>query len=243
MNKMRPLIGITSDYDKKGDIFKVPAYFIMENYISAVSEGGGIPVILPYTSNAKTLEDLIERIDGLLITGGDFDIDPAFYDEKPVDELGELNAKRTVFEMEIVRIALKKDMPVLGICGGEQLINVSGGGSLHQDIEVQAMGAFNHQQKIPKTETCHSIIIEPGTKLHSIFDCENIDVNSTHHQSIKKIGEGFVVNAKAEDGIIEGIESINHKFVVGVQWHPEFLYRREKRFKRLFEMFVQSCSE
>ena len=122
MSKWQPLIGVTSDYHKGGDIFKGPAYFIGENYISAVKKAGGIPIILPYSSDRKLVESLAERIDGILITGGNFDINPAFYEEDPINEIGELNNKRTTFEMEIARIALRTDTPVLGICGGEQQI-------------------------------------------------------------------------------------------------------------------------
>lgn len=240
---MKPIIGITPDYHKRGDIFKGSAYFIGENYISAVEDAGGIPIILPYRSGKKALEELLEKIDGILITGGNFDINPSFYGESVIDKIGVFNDRRTDFEMEIATIGFQLDISILGICGGEQLINVASGGSLYQDIETQVQAAFSHQQKTPKDEPCHSAIIEPGTKLHSILECTKIDVNSTHHQSIKKVGKGFIVNAKAEDGIIEGIESVQHKFVLGVQCHPEFLYQNEKRFKRLFEAFVQSCVE
>ncbi len=238
---MQPLIGITSDYQKNKDIFKDPAYFIGENYILAVKEAGGIPIIMPYSSDNIVIEELLERIDGLLITGGNFDINPAFYGEMPIEKTGKFNEKRTVFEMEITKTALKADKPILGICGGEQLLNVATGGSLFQDIETQVNGAKSHQQKIPKSDPYHPVNIEPGTKLHSILRCKTISTNSTHHQSIKKLGKNLAINAIAEDGIIEGIESINHRFILGVQWHPEYLYKKGKPFERLFKAFVQSC--
>ncbi|MFH2012048.1 MAG: gamma-glutamyl-gamma-aminobutyrate hydrolase family protein [Pseudomonadota bacterium] len=243
MNRWQPLIGITSDYHKGGNISKEPAYFIAENYISAVREAGGIPVVLTYCSDRKLVKSIADRIDGLLITGGNFDINPELYGESLVDKIGELNNERTAFEMEIAGVALKIDMSVLGICGGEQLLNVAAGGTLYQDIGAQVKGASDHKQKMPKSEMHHSVIVEPATKLHSILGCETIDVNSTHHQSVKKIGKGFIINAKSPDGIVEGIESENHRFILGVQWHPESLYRKEKRFGSLFEAFVKSCKK
>ncbi|MDY6856955.1 MAG: gamma-glutamyl-gamma-aminobutyrate hydrolase family protein [Thermodesulfobacteriota bacterium] len=238
---MKPLIGITSDYQRNEDIFKCPAYFISENYIMAVKEAGGIPIIMPYISDNTVVEELLERIDGLLITGGNFDINPEFYGEMPIEELGKFNEKRTAFEMEITKAALKADKPIFGICGGEQLLNVATGGSLFQDIETQVKKAQSHQQTAAKSEVYHPVHIQPSTKLYSILGCNTIKTNSTHHQSIKKIGRNLTINAIAEDGIIEGIESIDHTFILGVQWHPEYLYKKEKPFERLFKAFVQSC--
>ena len=238
---MEPLIGITSDFQRDKDIFKCPAYFISENYIMAVKEAGGIPIIMPYISDKIAIDELLERIDGLLIAGGNFDINPAFYGEMPIEKLGRFNEKRTAFEMEITKAALKADKPILGICGGEQLLNVATGGSLFQDIETQVNGAKNHQQKTPKSEPYHPVNIEPGTKLHSILGCNTIKTNSTHHQSIKKLGENLRINAIAEDGIIEGIESTHHRFILGVQWHPEYLYKKGKPYERIFKAFIQSC--
>ncbi len=238
---MQPLIGITSDFHKSEDTFRGPAYFIGVNYIRAVEEAGGIPLVLPYSSGRKAFKELVGRIDGILITGGCFDINPAFYGERPVDKIGELNEERTRFEIAVTKIALKSDMPLLGICGGEQLITVASGGSLYQDIESQVAGVSSHEQKTPKTEPYHPVMITPGTKLHSILGCEIMNVNSTHHQSVKEVGKGFVINAKAQDGIIEGIESVDHRFVLGVQWHPEFLYQRQRELRRLFETFIRSC--
>ena len=238
---MQPIIGITSDYHTAGPISSGSAYFIGVQYVSAVRDVGGVPVILPYISGREMLDNLLNRIDGLIIAGGNFDINPMFYGEEPIEEVGNIIEERTVFEIEIVRMALSRDLPLLGICGGEQLLNVVGGGDLYQDIERQIRGARNHQQKSPKNETFHSVQIEPGTQLRSILNCESIEVNSTHHQSVKRLGNGFKMNAKAEDGVVEGIESVHHRFALGVQWHPEFLYRRERRFKRLFEVFIGHC--
>ena len=243
MSAVQPIIGITSDYSSKGDIFKGPAYFVGINYILAIQEAGGIPVILPYSINSKIIEKLIERIDGLVITGGNFDISSEYYGEKPIIGTENLNEERTGFEIEMARIGMERDMPILGICGGEQLLNVAGGGSLFQDIETQVNGASQHQQKTPKSLPHHPVNIKPGTKLHFILGCNKINVNSTHHQSIKDVGKRFVINAKAEDGIIEGIESTENSFVIGVQWHPEFLYQKEKRFHKLFQRFIKSCNK
>ncbi|MDY7031477.1 MAG: gamma-glutamyl-gamma-aminobutyrate hydrolase family protein, partial [Thermodesulfobacteriota bacterium] len=134
---MLPIVGITSDCHKRGDIFKGPAYFIGKNYVSAVRDSGGVPIILPYSRDKRMHEELLKRIDGLLITGGNFDVNPMFYGEKPIQKIGKFIDERTVFEMEMAKMALRRDMPVLGICGGEQLLNVARGGSLYQDIQTQ----------------------------------------------------------------------------------------------------------
>src|SRR3989338_5688115 len=232
-----PLIGITSDYD---DSNEQPRFFIKRDYVSAIEEAGGIPLLLCPT-NESIISHFINLIDGLLISGGGFDIDPKFYGEKPHPKLGKTVPERTNFEIKLLKSAVEKRMPVLGICGGHQLINVYFGGTLYQDIPSQYSEKINHKQSTPSDIPYHKIEIHPSTRLSKITEADSGMVNSTHHQSIKKIGNGFNVSAVAEDGIIEAIESDNDDFIVGVQWHPERIYNKDFCSKNIFTEFIKEA--
>lgn len=232
----KPLIGITCDYD---EINGQPSFFLKKNYVSAVEDAGGIPILLCPVESKAAISRFINLIDGLLISGGGFDIDPRFYGERPHPELGKTIPERTEFEFGLLKSAVKKKMPVLGICGGHQLINVYFGGALYQDVKSQHKGAMNHKQSIPSDKPYHDIKIYPSTKLSKIIGADSIMVNSTHHQSIKKAADKFKVSAVAEDGIIEAIEYDSKAFIIGIQWHPENLYRNEPRFKKIFIEFIR----
>ncbi len=238
---MKPVIGVTPDFEERKE--KTEAhYFLRERYLTAVVKGGGIPLILPYIEDPAEVSLLVDRLHGLMLTGGAFDIDPSCYGEEWTVHKGRVKENRTRFEMEITRQALKRNLPILGICGGEQNINVALNGSLYQDIEAQKQGAFDHEQKKEKTETSHQVRIVPGTLLHRIIGEETLQVNSTHHQAVKDLGQGLRVNALAEDGVIEGVESERHAFVLGVQWHPEFLFERDRGCRRIFESFIHEAA-
>ncbi len=217
---MGPMIGLTADFDDAGAAAKDRRYFLHERYAAAVEAGGGVPLILPYVETPEGVARLLERLDGLIVTGGNFDIDPSYYGEGSQATPRTIKARRTGFEMEITRRALARDMPLLGICGGEQNLNVLLGGSLYQDIREQVPGALNHERK-GEAEPLHPVTVAPDTLLQSIVGTVTLHVNSSHHQAVKRPGEGLRVNARSEDGIIEGIESPAHRFVLGVQWHPE----------------------
>ena len=149
--------------------------------------------------------------------------------------------ERTKFELLISEKALKKNMPLLGICGGEQLLNVLYGGSLIQDIRMDSNTSINHEQTNPRNQTSHDVKIIQSTKLMKIIKKETIKVNSAHHQAVKKLGNGLITNAVAKDGIIEGIEDQNMNFCLGVQWHPEFLI--EKSDVQIYKSFLHASAE
>jgi putative glutamine amidotransferase len=238
--KMKPLIGVTSDFDVGKETSR-PNYFLYEPYISAIEQAGGLPLILPYIKGSEEAGLLLDRLHGLLLTGGDFDIDPSHYGEEWTVEKRAVNERRTRFEMEIARQALARDLPVLGICGGEQTINVALKGSLYQDILSQRQGANSHELGRGKSETLHKVEIVPETLLHRIVGEKTLKVNSTHHQSVKDLGDGLQINATAGDGVIEGIESVRHGFVLGVQWHPEALFENNPGCRKVFEAFVREA--
>ena len=177
-----------------------------------------------------------DLIDGILLTGGDFDIDPKLYNEKKDRSVNHLDKPRTNFEMKMAKLALKKNKPILGICGGQQLLNVALGGSLIQNIKKKDI---KHEQPQPRNKPSHSVFINTSSKLYKIVKKKEFKVNSAHHQAVKKIGKNLIINALASDGIIEGIELDNHKFFFGIQWHPEFLISNND--KKIFKAFIKAC--
>jgi len=234
-----PVIGITSDTANadRGDKGE-PLYVLAQRYVDAVVNAGAIPLILPPTPSSTAIRRLLARLDGLIISGGDFDIHPSYYGEKPIKALGNIKAARSDFELEIAAAALHQDLPVLGICGGAQAINVVLGGSLYQDIRAQLPNAQEHQQSRKAVKRGHRITIQPRTLLKKIVRRRHTEVNTTHHQAVKTIGRGLIANATAGDGIVEGIESSDHSFVIGVQWHPEVLAPRQLLQRRIFSALV-----
>jgi len=241
----RPLIGITADLSeapqRRFSASNESTIFLPRRYNRAVEMSGGIPLLLPFTASRALMRQYIDRLDGLVISGGAFDIHPSYYNEKPIKEIGAIKEERTKFELEMTRLALKRDLPLLGICGGAQAINVVLGGSLYQDIATQAPHAYQHVQGAKKEIGGHRVTIERGTRLEKILRRRSLEVNTTHHQAVKEIGNGLVVNATAEDGLIEGIESSQHSFVLGVQWHPEVLAPKHVAQRRIFSFFIESC--
>ena len=215
-----PIIGITLDFENNGGYSKFPWYAIRENYLTCLHMFGAIPFPLFHENSLNS--DFIGTLDGLVITGGDFDINPQFYSELS-DGSRNIKNKRTNFEIDIFNKFLETSKPILGICGGGQLMNVASGGDLIQDINQSIKTKIQHEQTNPKNQVSHSIIIQKNSKLHKITNSENIEVNSAHHQSIDNLGKNFISTAVAPDGIIEAIEHIKHRWCIGLQWHPEFL--------------------
>jgi putative glutamine amidotransferase len=245
MTGSSPLVGITADLSgipsDRNHSQSEPTFFLPQRYVSAVEQAGAIALILPANHAKRGLRRYMNLLDGLVISGGNFDIHPRYYGEKPINQLGIIKAQRTEFELELTTSALKRDLPVLGICGGAQAINVALGGSLYQDIAAQLPDAAEHQQSARKTVGGHRVQVQDGTRLHKIIGRQSLEVNTTHHQAIKKLGRGLVVNAVAGDGVIEGIESTQHGFVLGLQWHPEVLAPRQMLQQRIFLAFAAIC--
>jgi putative glutamine amidotransferase len=232
-----PLIGVTLDAEPAGGWSKLPWYAVRQNYLSAIAQAGGLPVALPH--EPELAEAYLERIDGLLVTGGAFDVDPALYDGGPAHATVSLKSGRTAFELAVTRGALARDIPVLGICGGEQLLAVAFGGTLIQHIPDSVADALAHEQPNPRTEPGHEIEVTAGTLLARIVGGHRMAVNSAHHQAVDRPGRGAVVNARAPDGVIEGIEHPGHRFALGVQWHPE--YAVDPADPRIFDAFVEAA--
>ena len=232
-----PVIGITLDHEEAGGYSKFPWYAVRENYCQAVRTAGGLPVLLPHA--ADDAEAYLEQIDGLAVTGGNFDVDPALFGDTDRHETVSLKENRTAFEVAITRGALARDMPVLGICGGQQLLNVVLGGTLIQHIPDEIDDALAHEQPNPRDEPGHRVEIVPGTLLHDIVGATEMNVNSAHHQAVKDVSSSVTIDARTSDGVVEGIEAPDERFCLGVQWHPEF--EIDPGDRRIFAAFVDAA--
>ncbi|MBS1068114.1 gamma-glutamyl-gamma-aminobutyrate hydrolase family protein [Gluconobacter cerinus] len=228
-----PLIGLTLDHEPggPGQFSRYPYHALRENYLTALSDAGGLPVCLGYVGNA---EAMVERLDALVITGGAFDVDPALYGEEP-HPLTTPRPMRTSAELALLRAALKRDIPVLGICGGMQLMAVNAGGTLIQHLPPE----LEHEQPNPRHEPGHTVSLVAGTRLARIADTEIMHVNSSHHQAVRTAGRAKI-SAVAADGVIEAIELDDAKFAIGVQWHPEFTLDPGDR--RLYAALVEAAA-
>jgi len=236
-----PIIGIVLDSETGGDgeYSKFPWYAVRRNYITAVANAGGLPLLLPVEMDLLHIYE--DDIDGLLIPGGNFDIHPSIYGDDGVHETVSTKDDRTQFEMSILQGALKRDLPILGICGGQQLLHVALGGKLIQHIPDEFPNALAHEQPNPRDEVGHDVQIVEGTLLHDIVGHTHIQVNSAHHQAVRSEHGGVKINAQAPDGVVEGIEATNLSFCLGVQWHPEFEITDADT--RIFAAFVEAARE
>ena len=237
MSTRPPTVGITLDWEQGGGYAKQPWYAMRENYAGCVTAAGGLPLMPPH--EPQLAGECAARVDALIVTGGDFDVDPALFGAATRHPKVTTKDRRTSFEFEVTKAALDRGLPVLGICGGQQLLNVVLGGTLIQHIPDEVDAPLAHEQPNPRTEPGHEVAVAPGTLLHRIVGSATMAVNSAHHQAVKDTGADVVVNATTSDGVIEGIESTVHDFCLGVQWHPEFAI--DPGDKKIFAAFVAAA--
>ncbi len=239
---MRPIIGIPAQADYREKSGR-PIYGNNRAYIHAVESAGGIPVLIPMLYDASLLEPLLDRLDGLLLSGG-VDIQPIRYHEEPHPLLDAVDEPLDELEFAVTAWALQRDMPVLGVCRGMQLLNIALGGSLYQDIAAQCPGSMKHSRReLPRNTLIHNIHIEAGSVMENVLGANEIWINSLHHQAVKEPGKGVRISGRAEDGIAELMEVEGYRFVLGIQGHPEELYTIEPACARLFAVFVKACSD
>jgi putative glutamine amidotransferase len=216
---VRPLIAITTTI-WPGGYLQLPRVQLDAAYLSAVEAAGGTPLLLTPGHGPAATADLLERVDGLLLSGGE-DVEPARYGQTAIPEVEETNPARDDAELRAVSVALRRRIPILGVCRGMQLLNVACGGTLIQDIPSQRGGDILHQQPVPVGERWHGARVEPGSQLAEALGLEELRINSFHHQAVDVLGQGLRATAWAEDGIVEGLEGTAHPWLLGVQWHPE----------------------
>ncbi|HKY70495.1 MAG TPA: gamma-glutamyl-gamma-aminobutyrate hydrolase family protein [Nitrospira sp.] len=241
---MKPLIGVTPDFnagDRKEWGGQEPTYFLRARYIRAIEDLGGIPIVLPLVADLGARRRLLTQIDGLVLTGSGPDLAPELYGERQRYKFRVMSQRRATFELEMAQLARAADVPLLGICGGMQALNVAFGGSLYQDIDSQRPRPLRHRQALPATQLSHAVKVAPKSLLGRIVKTGTMRVNSSHHQSVKEVAPSMKASAVAPDGIIEAIESPSERFLLGVQWHPEFLFDRHRLHRRLFEAFLAAA--
>ena len=236
---MRPVIGLTHSIQQDEKKLYMPM-----SYSNVIRDAGGTPVLLPITREDEVIEAYADLVDGVLFSGGE-DVDPGFYGEEQLWACGDVLPLRDEFEVKLCRILMEKhpEKPILGVCRGEQVLNVAMGGTLYQDVQSQLPGCIAHRQHQISPYASHKVTVAAGSKLHAIYGSTEVAANSFHHQAVKDIAPGLVVTARAADGVIEGFEKPDHPYFIGVQWHPERLVEREENaaHKQLFKSFVDAC--
>ena len=210
------------------------------DYVESVADAGGEPVMIPPSADLRAAKALLEGLDGLLLSGGP-DLDPGYYGEAPIGELGMTIPEWDALEMVLLRLALQRGMPIFGICRGMQVLNVALGGTLYQDMPSQlGVDVLDHRQASPKYEPTHEVEVLDDSYMAEIMDRQSVEVNSYHHQGIKVLANALTVTARSSDGVIEAVEScdFSKSWLMGVQWHPEGMGHTGPGHRNLFEAHV-----
>lgn len=233
----RPLIGLTASHDIKTDSLAMNPL-----YPNAIRRFGGLPVVLPLELDETEAESLADTLDGILFTGGP-DVHPFLFGEETLSGCGEVSVRRDRVELSMFRRMYEKKKPILGICRGIQLINIALGGTIYQDLASQfhEERPVAHRQPFPCTSPSHRVRLTPGTKLSALAGSSVIEVNSMHHQAVKTPAKDLTVSALAAGDLIEALELSDYPFLMGVQWHPEYLVGHYPHADRLFQSFVEAC--
>ena len=238
MNRRAPLIGVSTSITVGASPERA---YVNSAYLHAVQQAGGVPVALPPQLSSASMRQLAGDLQGLLLTGGG-DMDPALFGETPHVTLYDVAPSRDTLETSVLHVALDRGLPVLAVCRGLQVLNVALGGSLYQDVGTDPGTQTAHSQKEPRDQPTHKVKLTPGCRLAATLGADELEVNSMHHQAIKRLGRGLTAVAWAPDQIVEGAEIGDpSRFVLGVQWHPEELVGHSEPARRLFAALVAAA--
>lgn len=235
----RPRIGIPMRIDYPADRF-----YLSRHYGEAVEAAGAAPVHISLIPSGEYIDTLVDGLDGILLPGSDSDVDPLRYGQQPHPALGSVHKIKDETDLLLIDATERKRIPLFAICFGMQVLNVSRGGTLIQDIRSQLPGAIKHEQGVPRERPSHDVRVAAGSKLNEIIKTEDLTVNSHHHQALETLGADLVATAWSSDGVIEAIEDPRpDRFVIAVQWHPELGWQNDMFSQRLFSSFVAHARE
>ena len=242
MNK--PIIGISTSVlvDEGGGFPGYERIYVNKDYVSSVISAGAVPLMIPMDATEENLRQTLELVDGMIFSGG-HDIAPIRYGEEPHQKSQEICPERDDFDFLLYRLAKEHSLPILGICRGFQLMNVSEGGKLYQDLSLKNTESLKHSQGHGPSIPTHTVKVESGSKFYKILGKEEIRVNSFHHQAVKSTSENVAISGKALDNVVEAIELKNYPFGLGVQFHPEMLQAKEEDMKKIFAALVSAAKE
>lgn len=245
MNKKRPIVGVSGNImiDGSGMFPGYERAYVNCDYIESVTKSGGMPYILPMVYDEEIIRQQVKGIDALILSGG-YDIDPLMWGEEPHQKLGMTMPKRDTYDFKLFQIAKEMKKPILGICRGFQVINVSEGGSLYQDLSLKEDSYVKHVQGHTPELATHSAFIEKSSKFNEIFGCETIFVNSFHHLALNEVPETYKAAVLAKDGVVEGIEFKGDQFIIGTQFHPEMMTAKgNEQMQKLFIALIEEAKK
>lgn len=237
MNK-RPRIGITTRIELATDRF-----YLARHYSEAVEAAGGAPVHISLIPSFDYVDSVVDGLDGILLPGSDSDVDPLRYGQQPHAALGAVHTIKDQTDLLVIEAAERRQLPLFAICFGMQVLNVSRGGTLIQDIRSQVPEAIKHEQGVPRDRPSHRVRLSESSKLANIAGTLDAVVNSHHHQAIESVGANLVATAWTSDGVIEALEDPrSDRFMMAVQWHPELGWQNDELSQRLFKSFVDQAA-
>lgn len=234
---MKPLIGLCCGTDSKRG-----SSFVARSYWQSVIAAGGLPYLLPPLEKKEQVEQMLQKLNGLILTGGP-DVHPHYYQEEPCLGIGAVDRQRDSFELNCIEIALRKSLPLLAICRGVQILNIALGGNVYQDIKSVVPDVLEHFQTAPGSIPWHRVSFSPHSLFARLHNAEQLAVNSFHHQAIKRVAPDLLAVGWSSDGIIEAVESEKYPFILGVQWHPERMAEHDREYLKEFSLLIEWARE